>query len=140
MGAVKKRSDDGITLHASGAETASGTGDETFMMRPPNACIGVLDVTVGQTDATDKIDVVIQTRIGGTWWTVIAFDQILGDDPDKTWIEKIVSTTAQAGYEVGSPPNAGAIKNMIGEAWRAKWTVTNGNDAAFTFSVTLMPI
>lgn len=138
-----KTSDDTITLVASAAATATGTGSITA--RLPAFVHGVvfcLDVTAAATATGDTLDVLVQTRIGANWVDVVAFTQVLGDGGAKRYYAKISATEAQDDFESASGLSAGAVRNLIGDEWRARWAITDADteDVSFTFSVTACPM
>ena len=110
---------------------------------PPNAMAFTLDVTAAATAVDDTLDVTIQTKIdGANWIDVVHFDQVLGNGGAKTYIEKVVSSVQVAGFETGTALAAGATRALIGDEWRASWTIVDptGSDASFTFSVSALPM
>lgn len=133
---------DAVTLLASTTATVTaGVTTSAVTMPFTDAIAFTLDVTAGQTDATDTLDVAVQTTIdGSTWLTVVQFTQIAGNAADKTYIEKISRTAAEAGFEIATALSAGEVRNLIGDTWRVSYVVAETNDASFTFSVTAMPM
>lgn len=100
----------------------------------------VLDVTAGGTDGTDTLDVTIQTKAdGANWLDVCRFTAVGGDVPTKRYIAKLSTSAAETMFANGTSLTAGNIRNIIGDAWCAKWVVVSGNSATFTFSITVIP-
>lgn len=137
---MQQRFDEGVVLAASAARIATGTGDATRMRRPFSGLVAILDVTAAATAAGDTLDVVIQTRLGDDWVDVIHFTQVVGDGGTKIHVAKLSATEPQAMFEVASALAAGSIRHLIGDEWRAKWTVASATAPSFTFSVTVVPI
>lgn len=143
--AMKRRNvTEAVTIKSSDAQTANGTSTAVTLPHMPNAFGFVLDVTAGAANAGDTLDCTVQTKLdtpnGNQWLDVVSFAQTTGAAADKTHIEKVSASQAQAGFEIGTALAAGNIRNLIGDTWRASWTVTNTNAASFTFSVTACPM
>lgn len=137
---TQQRADEGVSLAASEARTTSDTGEVEMIRRPIAGLIAVLDVTAAATGAGDTLDVVVQTRIGSKWVDVVHFTQVVGNGGAKCHVAKVSGTEPQAMYEVGTALAAGSIRNVLGDQWRAKWTIASGTAPSFTFSVTIAPI
>ena len=107
-----------------------------------NGYVFILDVTAAATDAGDTLDVAVQTLVDGTNYVdVVAFTQCTGSGGAKRHIAKINADTAQAMFEVGAALTAGNIRNILGDAWRVKYTQVDANsNGSFTFKVTALPM
>jgi hypothetical protein len=126
------------TLVASAARTATGVSDATYIPDAPNAIAFVLDVTAAATAAGDTLDVKIQTTLDGATWTdVVAFTQVLGNGGAKYHIAKVAANAAQTMFENGASLSAGSVRNLLGDTYRAAWSITDAptDDASFTFSI-----
>ena len=133
-----------LSVIESAARTANGTSSVIRLPHMVNAFAFTLDVTAGAANAGDTLDCTVQTKLdgpdGNQWLDVVSFAQTLGSAADKTHIEKVAASVVEAGLEIGSALAAGNVRNLIGDVWRASWTVTNTNAASFTFSVTACPM
>lgn len=143
--AMKRRNvTEAVSIVASAARTTNATSSAVSLPHMPNAFGFVLDVTAGAANAGDTLDCTVQTKLDGPngdqWIDVVSFAQTTGAAANKTHIEKVSASQAQAGFEIGAALAAGEIRNLIGDTWRASWTVTNTNAASFTFSVTACPM
>jgi len=144
MAMQRRNVTEAVTVLSSAARTTNSTSASVTLPHMVNALGFVLDVTAGATTSGDKLDVTVQTKLdgpdGNQWIDVVAFAQTLGNAANKTHIEKISASVVEAGFEIGSALAAGNVRNLIGDVWRASWTVTNANAASFTFSVTACPM
>lgn len=143
MALTVKKAADAITLLASAAQTATSTG-ETAVRLPGmvNGFAFTLNVTADESTAADLLDVFIQTKLDTTNWTdVVHFTQHAGNADTKRYIEKITASPAFAGFEVGTALGAGAVRDLLGDDWRVRFTVVDDSSiASFTFSVTACPM
>jgi len=139
------------TLLASAARTAAtGAGDPIEDMwqlggrhGDAHALALVLDVTAAATAVDDTLDVYVQTMLdGANWLDVARFTQILGNGGAKRYVAKLERDTTVAEFEVGSALGAASARDLLGTQWRARWAITDAgaDDAAFTFSVTAIPM
>lgn len=132
------------TLLASAARTAdSGTGDTVRLPDAPNGYAFQLDCTAAATESGDILAAFVQTTIDGTnWIDVVAFNTCLGNGGAKRHIAKVSSESAQTAFEVGTALSAGTVRNIIGDLWRVRFTITDAStdNASFTFSVTGIPM
>ncbi len=132
------------TLVASAARTATSTGSTAIRIPDaPNAVGIVLDVTAAATDVGDTLNVFVQTKIDGTNWVdVYHATEVLGNGGAKRYIAKLTGALAEAEFENGAALAAAAVRNLIGDEWRARWAVVDAgaDDASFTFSITLIPM
>ena len=128
---------------ASEARTASGTGGKVLIPEHQTAVLLTLDVTAAATDAGDTLDVTVQTLVDGTNWVdVAAFTQVVGNGGAKAFTAKIIGDAALAEFDHSASLSAGSKRDLIGDAWRAKWTVVDSGDGdqSFTFSVHALPM
>jgi hypothetical protein len=59
----------------------------------------------------------------------------------KRYISKITAHVATAEFENGTALGAAAVRNLMGDEWRARWAVTDDSgNASYTFSVTGIPM
>jgi len=144
MCAIVNKIDNSIEILASQATIVTNTGTSAVMIQPwVKAAVFSLDVTAAATDATDTLDVTVQTTIDGTnWIDVVAFIQVLGNGGALIHVEKVEAANAVAGFLASAALSAGTTRDIIGGAWRCKWTLVDavGDDASFTFSVTAQPM
>ena len=129
-----------VTLHASGAETVTGTGSTIDLGTQPSInAVFVLDLTAAATETGDTLDVFVQTRVDGTnWIDVIHFTQAVGDGGAKRYIGKVCAGIAMTMFENGTALGAGAVRDILGAEWRCRWAIVDVATAAnqsFTFSV-----
>jgi hypothetical protein len=137
--ASQQRSDEAVVLAASAARTATGTGDGARIRRPVSAVVAILEVTNAHSGSGDTLDVVVQTRVGSTWLDVVAFTQVLGNGSDTLQhVAKVSGNEPQAMYSTASALAAGNVRHVLGDEWRAKWTI--GGTGTFTFAVTIAPV
>lgn len=138
-----KGAHEAATLAASAARTATGTGS-AIRLPAAQAFAFVLDLTNAATDVGDTLDVFVQTKLDGTNWVdVVHFTQILGNGANALrYISKITAHVATAEFENATALGAAAVRNLMGDEWRASWTVVDSGDAdqTFTFSVTAIPM
>lgn len=131
------------TLLASAARTAAtGTGDAITIPDAPNGVSIVVDLTAAATASGDLLDLYVQTRLNGSHWVdVYRATQMLGDGGAKRFIVKIGAAAAAAEFENGTALTAPNVRAHLGDAWRARWVITDADtdDASFTFSVTIIP-
>lgn len=131
------------TLESSSAKTATGTGSSVRIPNWVNAVVFELDVTAAATDVDDTLDVTIQTKVDGTnWLDVVAFTQVKGNGGAKRYIAKVIGNAAESMFENGSSLSAGNVRDILGDEFRAKWTIADpsGTNVSFTFSVTAIPM
>ena len=131
-----------LTLRASaqqaGAGTVTGTG-QTFR-QPMREATVLLNVTAAATDATDTLDVYIDTSPdGGTTWVNIGhFAQVTGNGGAKKYVMALRSDNpgATAVIDVTSDAVAGATRQYgINDRLRYRGIVAQTNAGAFTYSV-----
>jgi len=138
-----KKVHDVVELSASAAKTVTGNGSSVRLPGMVNGFAFVLDLTAAATDVGDLLDVYVQTKIDGTnWLDVVHFTQCLGNGGTKRYVSKIVAGAACAEFENGSALGAAGKRDLLGDEWRARWTVVDAgtDDASFTFSVTACPM
>jgi hypothetical protein len=117
-----------------------------------NGITFTLDVTDANTDLGDLLDVYVQTKLDGTNWTdVLRFTRVLGNGGAVRHIGKVTAQLATTMFANGTTLTAGAVRNMLGDEWRVRWKITEGDVggsgsgsgvglATFTFSVTACPL
>lgn len=133
-----------VTLEASAAHTATGTGTAMRLPKDAKAVIYIFDLTAAATDAADTLDVKIQTKLDKSqWFDVVHFTQVLGNGAgDFTYVAKISAADGEGMFEIGTALAAGEVRSLIGEETRAVWTIVDSGDAdqTFTFSVYAIPV
>lgn len=125
-------------LLASGARTATGTGD-AVLLEGYECLVFQLDLTAAATESGDTLDVYVQTTIDGTnWLDAVHFTQVLGNGGTKRYVSKLSASLALTEYEVGTALGAAAVRHIFGAQWRVRWAITDASttNASFTFSVT----
>lgn len=142
MALLTKRDYDATTLLASAARTTSSNGSGVRLPGMVNALAFTLDVTVDESTGADKLDAYIQTKIDGTnWLDVIHFTQHDGNAGAKRYVAKIEANTSVSEFEVGSALTETNARDLLGDEWRVKWTITDDSgNASFTFSVVACPM
>ena len=132
------------------AVTASGNGDAVQIPGNVRGVIGHLDFTDSGSNVLDLLDVYIQTWLpmpgctpAGRWVDVMHFTQLTGTTATDIYeYMKVNAGQAQAAFETvaGGALAGAAIRNIIGEQWRARWVVFDGGGThTFTFKVHLHP-
>ena len=129
-----------VTLHASGAETVTGTGSAIDLTTQPSVnAVFVLDVTAAATEAGDTLNVFVQTRVDGTnWIDVIHFTPVLGNGGVKRYVGKVCAATAMTMFENGTALGNSAVRDILGAEWRCRWVIVDvatASNQSFTFSV-----
>lgn len=135
-------------LGPSAAVTGATSGNTTVPVIITNAAAiaFVLRVTASEDDADDTLNVFIQTMLDGTNWLDIAhFTEQLGNTDVSTpdsHILKVVRDLATAEFEIATALGEGAVRNLLGKEFRARWVTVDptGTDASFTFSVQAIPM
>ena len=131
-----------ITLAASAARTATGTGSQVESPQPANGVAVILDVTAAATDVGDTLDVFVQALVDGTnWLDVFHFSQVLGNGGAKRYVTKNRPSAAENEFEASSALGVSSVRDLTATSWRARWDIVDSGDAnqSFTFSVTLSP-
>ena len=133
--------DNSITLAASAARTTTGSGSEVRLDKGVRSFQFVLDVTVDESTAADKLDVYIQTKVDDTNWVdVVHFTQHDGNTGAARYFAKICADVATSAFANSAALAEANVRNFFGPAWRVRWAVTDDSgNASFTFSVTLCP-
>ena len=129
-----------VALESSSVKTETGNGEQVNL--PVAAAFAfVLDVTEAATEAGDTLDVYVQTLIGGNWVDVVHFTQVLGTGGTQRCVSKIAAGLANSEFDNGTSLGAAAVRNLLGDAYRVRWAITDAStdNASFTFSVTAIP-
>jgi len=143
MALLTKQDHDATTMLASASQTATSTGESSVRLPGMvNAIVFILDVTADESTAADLLDVYVQTKLDGTNWTdVVHFTQHAGNAGAKRYVMKISAGTACTGFEVGSALGANAVRDLLGDEWRVRFTVVDdSSSASFTFGVYACPM
>jgi len=85
----------------------------------------------------------VQTKIDGTNWLDVAhFTQCLGNGGALRYVTKVIASVATAEFENGAALGAAAVRNLLGDEWRVRWTHTDAgvDNGSFTFSVVACPM
>jgi len=129
------------TATATVTVTVAATGTLTADIPNAIALAFILDITNCTTDATDHLDVYVQTLIGEDWIDVVHFTQIDGNGSDTLlYIAKINANTAETMFETSSALAESTVRNMFGRKLRVRYVVTDSGDgnALFTFAVRMV--
>lgn len=127
---------DPFTLVESAATTATATGAITERNRGGYCTVEFeLDVTAAATAAGDTLDVYVQTTIGGNWVDIVHFTQVLGNGSTKRYFAKVIATTAMTMFENATALAAAAVRDLLGDSYRARWVVASASAPSFTFSL-----
>lgn len=131
-----------LELAASAVRVADGTGDAVLLNGKYSGIVVVCDFTNKATDATDLMDVFVDTLIGTVWVNVIHFTQALGNGTDsQIEIGNLTPGNQNTDVTVVTADLAsGKVRpGVLGSQLRARWDFTDGGGggaATFTFSVT----
>ena len=140
--AVKTSHDTATILESSTIAEAGGfeTGTAVRLAMPPRGFTFVLDVTAAATTGSDGLSMYVQTLIGTTWIDVVRFSTIIGDEGAKQYVERVLSSGAEAGFSQAGGLIAGTARNLVGDQWRARWLVQEDTNAVFTCGITACPM
>jgi len=129
------------SLQVSDAKVATGQGTAVATPAYINGMIFILDMTVLATDATDTIDVRIQTLLDGTnWLDIVRFPAIDGADSATRHVDMVTPALGEAQFEVASALAVTVQRNLLGSQMRASWIVVDANAASFTFSIQMVGV
>ncbi len=143
MSLAVKTTYDATTLVALDSQSATSTGEDPVRLQGMvNAFVFTMDLTLDESTGADLLDVYVQTKADGTnWLDVVHFPQHAGDTGAARYIEKVAASPAFAGFENGSALGSGAVRDLIGDEWRVRFTVVDDSGGAvFTFSVIACPM
>lgn len=139
---TRRRSTYACLLPSAARTAATGTGDVVGLERS-NLAIGFsLTVTAAATENADKLDVYVQTYLGcDLWLDVVRFTQCDGDGGAKQYVAKICGNAVEAEFETSDAMTEASIRDLIGDAWRVRWVITDAgaDNASFTFHVDAQP-
>ncbi len=120
---------------------ASGNGD-TFQLPGDVRAVICHYTCTPDSVVGDSLDGYLQTRFNlsgvATWVDVIHFQQFLGNDVTADLYDKIVASLDQAFFEIGTALAVDTQRNLMGEAWRARW-VAAGATPAFNLVMDIHP-
>lgn len=144
MAAKVSRQGNAAVLLAASTQTGAGT-DEGALMRLPgmiNAISVTLDVTAAATSAADTLDVFVQTDIDdANWIDIVHFPQVAGNGGAKRFTQKCLAGVGQGSFEHGTALAASAVRNLLGDKYRARWSAVDANaNGAWTFSLAVCPM
>lgn len=138
------------------ASAARGVSGNAVLTKPPNperiaGGIFMLNVTAAATDATDTLDVYLQSSIdeGVTYDDFVHFTQVLGNGGAKKFLAEWMARTGAPNNpetEMHAPSDAamaaGVKQGPVGPLWRVKWVIVDpgAGVASFTFSLAMQPI
>lgn len=131
-------------LRASSAQATAGTvtGDAVALGRAYRELIVQLDVSAAATDATDTLDVYVDTSFdGGTSWVNIGhFAQVLGNGGAKTLLMSFCNQNpgASAVTDASSDTAAGATRQIgFSDKLRYRGVMVDADaNGSFTYGVT----
>ena len=130
-----------LTLAASAARTADGTGTAVTGLGWRKRYVVLLDITASATDAADTLDVYVDVSLdGSTWLNAIHFTQQAGDGAAaKEYAVLDPSSPGTATIAVTSDAASGAVRpSLFGPQMRARWVIADAGtpgDQSHTFSV-----
>ena len=143
MALIRKQDYDALEILASAARTAAtGSGDAYRLASMPNAMCFIMDVTVDEQTAADKLDVYVQTKLDGTNWAdVVHFTQHDGNVGAARYYAKVVANAALTEFENGTGLGEAANRALLGDEWRVRWAITDDSgNASFTYAVQSCPM
>jgi hypothetical protein len=134
------------TLRESAAQAAAGTvtGDAERLHRHFQELIVQLIVSAAGTDASDTLDVYVDTTFdGGSKWVNIGhFTQVLGNGGAKTYVMSFCNANpgASAVVDVSSNASAGATRQIgFGDQIRYRGVMVDADaNGSFTYQVTAL--
>lgn len=131
-----------ITLAASAARTADGSGTWVYVGGERSKFLFHLDITASATDAGDTLDVFIDVSLDGTnsAGNAVHFTQQAGNGAAAAEIAVLDATNpGTATVVVTADAAAAAVRpGLFGPYYRARWEVVDSGDAnsSHTFAVT----
>jgi len=130
-----------ITLLASAARGATaGTNGTAVEVRGERIVhTWILNVTAAATDATDTLDVYIDTLFGtATWINAAHFTQVLGNGGAVAYFTITMPAGMTTTDAVATDCAAGVGRGVVGSQFRARYVIVDpgAGAASFTFSLT----
>ena len=147
---LRKAGYESVMLQASAVNAVAGTtfsSTPVYMPLMLQSVVWELDVTATAAASGDTLDVWIQTTIDGNtvatpnWVDIVHFTQLLGTTGAKRYFAKTCAGLTIAMFENATALAAGSIRDVLGDAYRARWSIVDGgaHGQSFTFSVSGCP-
>lgn len=141
MAVKTSRGGNAALLVTASAYTATGQGGSVRLPAMINAASVTLDVTAAATSAADTLDVFVQTKIRANWLDIVHFPQLTGTGGAKRYTQKCLAGAAEGSFEHGTALGASAVRNLLGDEYRGRWSAVDANaNAEFTFSMAITPM
>src|SRR5262249_23496717 len=124
------------------ATAHSVNGSAVYLPRPIGGLVLELDVTAAAAASGDTLDCAVQTLIDQSNWVDVArFTLVLGNAGAKRYYACLTLAGGCAMFEAASSLSAGSLRHIFGDAWRCRYTITDGgaHGQSFTFSMTACP-
>jgi len=149
---ITKTADDNTAVwsgQTAGAPSSTGfvlanSTNTTYLPIPPNAMGFALKVLGSASSTTGTLDLAVQTRLRGStdYVDVLAFTQIATPTTALAYhYGKIVANSTQAMFTGASTLAAGAVRHMLGDEWRCRYTATAPTSTInWTCEVTAIPM
>lgn len=131
--------EDWVDLHPEAAVVASGTGTVIGEIPSDVRAVEVHAHVEPSLAVGDTFDLYVQTRFDDLWIDVVHFTRVLGNGVDVDLYDKIVISLAQAHFEAATGLAADGKRNLMGDAWRCRWSV-GGATPSFVFSCSVHPM
>lgn len=131
-----------VTLAASAARTADGSGDWIYIGGERSTFLLHLDITASATDAADTLDVFIDISLDGvnSAGNAVHFTQQAGNGSAAKEIAVLAAANpGTATVVVTADAAAAAVRpGLFGPYYRARWEIADSGDAnsSHTFAVT----
>ena len=148
--ATKNHDDNAVLFTGVTAGAPSSTGFVTVnatpvhLQVPPNAMGFGLRVLGSASSTSGTLDVAVQTRLRGStdYVDVLAFTQIATPSTVvATHYGKVCAASTVATFAAASSLAAGGVRHMLGDEWRARYTVTAATSTVnWTAEVTAIPM
>lgn len=125
-------------IEVSGGEAGTANGDAKGLPSFGGGAICfILNVTSAATDATDILAVKIQSTFDGTnWFDVCQFNNVLGSASASQFAFKIhTQKNENSEVAISTALTAGNKRDIMSPVVRVRYTITEGNAAAFDFTV-----
>lgn len=143
MASKTTRVGNAASLVDSGAISVTGNSGTPTTRLPAmmNAVSVTMNVTAAATSAADTLDVFVQTKIRNNWLDIMHFPQLTGNGGTKQYTQKCLAGAAEGSFEHGSALGASAVRNLLGDEYRARWSAVDANgNAEWTFSMAITPM
>lgn len=137
-----------VTLLASEARTASGSGSTVSVPKGTKALLFLLDVTAAAKDVGDLLDVYVRDSFDGVVFTdMVRFTQVLGNGGAKKYYAVVnlrATPTTGMGPVQDCVMSAGARQGPCGPTLRAEYVIMPDGDPtadqSFTFELNMLKL